>query len=175
MKRERLGLSSPSLPNTLSNRQRSHSRQKSTILTSMKRVRCVCQSSALKTGNRPQRLTKVRDVFMSIKVIARQRRALAAKVVIYKCQNVGWKLSHWWPFNNGSFFLFKSSRVSLAWWSPLSRNIHWGPTSQRNTAEIVQNSWRTQRSSRGNTVKSDPLTDDPKCCPQLLASFLFLV
>lgn len=64
MKRERLGLSSPSLQNTLSNRQRSHSRQKSTILTSMKRVRCVCQSLALKTGNRPQKLTKVRDAIL---------------------------------------------------------------------------------------------------------------
>lgn len=67
MKRERLGLSSPSLQNTLSSRQRSHSRQKSTILTSMKRVRCVCQSLVLKTGNRPQKLTKVRDIILPLR------------------------------------------------------------------------------------------------------------
>lgn len=66
MKREPLESSSPSLQTTPSSPQRSRSRQKSTIPTSTKRARCVCPSLALKTGSRPQRLTKVRDVISSL-------------------------------------------------------------------------------------------------------------
>lgn len=66
MKREHSGLSSPSLQTTLSSPQRSRSRQKSTILTLMKKARCVCQSLVLKTGSQPQKLTKVRDGNVSL-------------------------------------------------------------------------------------------------------------
>lgn len=95
-----------------------------------------------------------------------------AAFFFYKCQTGRWNFFFFlFRFTiNGALImdilvLFQSFRVSLIWWALLSRNIHWGPISQRNTAEIVQNSWRTQRSSHGNTVKSDLLTDDPKMLP----------
>jgi hypothetical protein len=41
-----------------SNHPRSHLKQRSTTLTSMRRGRSVCQSLVLKTGSQPPRLTK---------------------------------------------------------------------------------------------------------------------
>lgn len=67
--------------------------------------------------------------------------------------------------------LLKCFRVSLVWWPPLSQSIHWGPTWQRSTAKIVQNSLRMPRSSPRNTVKSDPSTDEARCWPPFC--FLF--
>lgn len=181
MKREHSGLSSPSLQTTLSSPQRSRSRQKSTILTSMKKARCVCQSLVLKTGSQPQKLTKVRDGnvslmwFMSFSwqesssTTCQRQHSSIFFLGMSDCKME--YIFFFFRFTiNGALImnilvLFQSFRVSLIWWALLSRNIHWGPISQRNTAEIVQNSWRTQRSSHGNTAKSDLLTDDPKMLP----------
>lgn len=62
-------------------------------------------------------------------------------------------------------------RISLLWWTPLSRSIRWGPTWQRNTVKTERNSWRMLRSLQRNTVKSDLLTDAHGCWPPFC--FLF--
>lgn len=51
-------------------------------------------------------------------------------------------------------------RVSLVWWTPLSRSIRWGLTWQKSTAKIGPDLWRTPRSTQRKTVKSDLSTDD---------------
>lgn len=53
------GLKSFSPPSTLSSLPRSHSRQRSTTPTLMRRARCACLWSVQRTGSLPPKLTKV--------------------------------------------------------------------------------------------------------------------
>lgn len=62
MTKEHFGSRQSSLQSTPSSPQRSPSRQRSTIPTSMRRARCACPSSVWKTGSQPLELTKVREL-----------------------------------------------------------------------------------------------------------------